>query len=175
MAPDRTEELPLRIAEFLEAHRFGKYRGVVARVGTGSELGLITALVPEVLGEEETGWARPAVPFAGAGHGFVALPEPDDGVWIEFEAGDVSKPIWSGCWWADGEIPDPAGDKTRVFATSNGHKLVLDEDGDELRIEHGGGPSIVLTASDITLAVGTKKVVISSSSVSVNDGALEVT
>jgi Type VI secretion system/phage-baseplate injector OB domain len=174
MAPDRTEELPLRIAEYLEANRFGKYRGIVARVGTGTELGLITALVPEVFGEEETGWARPAVPFAGAGHGLVALPEPGDGAWIEFEAGDVSKPIWSGFWWADGEIPDPAGDQTRVFATSNGHKLVLDESGNELRIEHGGGPSIVLTASDITLAVGGKKVVISNASVSINDGALEV-
>ena len=70
---------------------------------------------------------------------------------------------------------DPGAEKTRVFATSNGHKLVLDEDADEVRIEHGGGPSIVLTDSDITIAVGSKKIVISSSGVSVNDGALEVT
>ena len=69
----------------------------------------------------------------------------------------------------------PDAEKTRVFATSNGHKLVLDEDADEVRIEHGGGPSIVLTDSDITIAVGSKKIVISSSGVSVNDGALEVT
>jgi uncharacterized protein involved in type VI secretion and phage assembly len=175
MAPDRTEELPLRIADYLDAHRFGKYRGVVERVGTGADLGLITAFVPEVLGEEETGWARPAVPFAGAQHGFVALPESGDGVWIEFEAGDVSKPLWTGFWWADDEMPEDAGERTRVFATSNGHKVVLDEDGDELVIKHGGGPSLVMTANDITLEVSGKKIVISASGVSVNGGALEVT
>lgn len=175
MPADRTDELPLQLAEYLDAHRFGKYRGLVESVGTGSELGLITARVPEVLGEQVSGWARPAVPFAGAQHGFVALPEPGDGVWIEFEAGDIAKPIWSGCWWGDGEIPAPAAERTRVFATSNGHRLVLDEDGDEVRLEHGAGPSITLTASDITLAVGAKNIVISASGVRINDGALDVT
>ena len=113
--------------------------------------------MPEVLGEEVSQWARPAVPFAGAKHGFVALPEVGDGVWIEFEAGNVTQPIWSGFWWGDDEIPDPGAEKTRVFATSNGHKLVLDEDANEVRIEHGGGPSIVLTDSDITIAVGVEE------------------
>jgi uncharacterized protein involved in type VI secretion and phage assembly len=171
---DRATELPVALAEYLDEHSFGKYRGIVDSLGSGAELGLIKALVPEVLGEEVSQWARPAVPFAGAKHGFVALPEVGDGVWIEFEAGNVTQPIWSGFWWGDDEIPDPAAEKTRVFATSNGHKLVLDEDANEVRIEHGGGPSIVLTDSDITIAVGSKKIVISSSSVSVNDGALEV-
>jgi len=172
---DRANELPVALAEYLDAHCFGKYRGIVDSLGSGAELGLIKALVPEVLGEEVSQWARPAVPFAGAKHGFVALPEVGDGVWIEFEAGNVTQPIWSGFWWGDDEIPDPGAEKTRVFATSNGHKLVLDEDANEVRIEHGGGPSIVLTDSDITIAVGSKKIVISSSSVSVNEGALEVT
>jgi uncharacterized protein involved in type VI secretion and phage assembly len=172
---DRATELPVALAEYLDRHCFGKYRGIVDSLGSGAELGLIKALVPEVLGEEVSQWARPAVPFAGAKHGFVALPEVGDGVWIEFEAGNITQPIWSGFWWGDDEIPDPGAEKTRVFATSNGHKLVLDEDANEVRIEHGGGPSIVLTDSDITIAVGSKKIVISSSSVSVNDGALEVT
>jgi uncharacterized protein involved in type VI secretion and phage assembly len=171
----RIEELSVSIAEYLDEHFFGKYRGTVDTIGSGNELGLIKAKVPEVLGTEVTHWARPAVPFAGKQHGFLALPEVGDGVWIEFEAGNLDLPIWSGCWWADGEIPSPGAEKTRVFATSNGHKLVLDEDANEVRIEHGGGPSIVLTDSDITIAVGSKKIVISSSSVSVNDGALEVT
>ena len=128
-----------------------------------------------MLGAEVTPWARPAVPFAGPEHGLLALPEKGDGVWIEFEAGDLSKPIWSGFWWGDKEIPKPGAEKIRVFATSNGQKLVFDEDNDEILIEHGGGPSIKLTASDITLAVGGKKIVISKSSVSINGGALEVT
>jgi hypothetical protein len=171
---DRARELPVAIAEYLDERRFGKYRGTVAQVGVADRLGLVQAVVPEVLGEEVTPWARPAVPFAGAGHGFLAVPEVGDGVWIEFEAGDLAKPIWSGCWWADGEIPQPGAEKVRVYATSAGHKLVFDEDADEIRLEHGGGASIKLTANDITLALGGKKIVISASGVSVNDGALEV-
>jgi uncharacterized protein involved in type VI secretion and phage assembly len=170
----RIEELSVSIAEYLDAHIFGKYRGTVDTVGTGNELGLIKAKVPEVLGSELTHWARPAVPFAGKQHGFLALPEVGDGVWIEFEAGNLDLPIWSGCWWADGEIPSPGAEKTRVFATSKGHKIVLDDDKNEVRIEHGGGPSIVLTDSAITLEAKGKKIEITSSGVSANGGALDV-
>ncbi len=173
--PETTDELSVSLAEFLDSHRFGKYRGVVAEIGSGDKLGLIRAWVLEVFGKDQPSpWARPSVPFAGNQHGWVSLPEDGDGVWIEFEAGDMTKPIWSGFWWADGEIPDPAGVKTRVFATSKGHKLVLDDDGGEVKLEHGEGPSITLTGSDITIQVGSKKIVISSSGVDVNDGALEV-
>jgi hypothetical protein len=174
--PDRTTELPVAIAEYLDARVFGKYRGQVDTVGTGSELGLIKATVPEVLGTEVTPWARPAVPFAGAKHGLVALPEKGDGVWIEFEAGNLSQPIWSGCWWADNEIPAPGAEKVRVFATSTGLKLVFDEDAGEILLQHGdSGPSIKITANDITLTVGGKSIAIGKSSVSINGGALEVT
>ena len=173
--PVSTAELPIRLAEYLDTHRFGKYRGIVSEVGSGDALGRIRATVPEVFGDaQETPWARPSVPFAGDQHGLVALPEVGDGVWIEFEAGNPAKPIWSGFWWADGEIPEPGGVKTRVFATSKGHKLVFDDDGGEILLEHGDGPSIKLTGSDITIEVGSSKVVISSSGVNVNNGALEV-
>lgn len=174
-APERDGDLAIRLAEFLDSHRFGKYRGVVDEVGTGDRLGLLRARVPEVFGEDRTSpWARPSVPFAGSSHGLVAIPEKDDGVWIEFEAGDLTKPIWSGFWWADGEIPDPGAETVRVFATSEGHKLVFDDEAGEVRLEHGDGPSITLTGDEITLTVGRKTIVLSSSGMKVNDGALEV-
>jgi uncharacterized protein involved in type VI secretion and phage assembly len=33
------------------------------------------------------------------------MPEKNDGVWVEFEGGDPSYPVWTGCFWADGEAP----------------------------------------------------------------------
>jgi hypothetical protein len=36
--------------------------------------------------------------------GLLLIPEPGDGVWIEFEAGDPNWPIWSGCLWEHGEL-----------------------------------------------------------------------
>jgi uncharacterized protein involved in type VI secretion and phage assembly len=171
----QSDDLSVRLAEYLDAHRFGKYRGLVAEVGTRERLGQIRAHVPAVFTEDRLSpWARPSAPFAGPGHGFVTLPEVGDGVWIEFEAGDPAMPIWSGFWWGDDEIPEPAGPRTRVLATPNGHMLVLDDERGELRLTHGRGPSITITEHAITLQVGTKKIVVGKAAVSVNDGALEV-
>ena len=52
--------------------------------------------VAEVLGEVPTGWATPCIPYAGPVSGFYSIPPIGAGVWIEFESGDISRPIWSG-------------------------------------------------------------------------------
>jgi hypothetical protein len=89
-----------------DADRFyGKYRGIVADNQDPMQIGRLQAIVPEVLGEVRSGWALPCAPYAGTGSGFYAIPPVGAGVWIEFEAGDPSRPIWSGAWWATAEVP----------------------------------------------------------------------
>ena len=89
-----------------QADRFyGKYRGLVVTNADPTQTGRLKALVPEVLGEIPSGWALPCQPFTGTGAGLYAVPQTGAGVWIEFEAGDTSRPIWSGGWWAAGEVP----------------------------------------------------------------------
>jgi uncharacterized protein involved in type VI secretion and phage assembly len=165
----------LRLLRELGAGLFGKYRGKVTKVGTGDDLGRIKALVPAVFGKDvESPWIEPVVPFAGKKHGFAFLPERDDGVWIEFEAGLISRPIWTGFFWAKDQMPKAATDKVRVLATSHGHQVVLDDDKDEIRIEHGSGPKITITKDSITLEVKSKKLVLDGKALDVNNGALEV-
>jgi hypothetical protein len=155
---------------------FGKYRGKVTKIGTGKELGKIKAMIPSVFGSDvESPWIEPVLPFGGKKHGFAFVPEVDDGVWIEFEAGHMSRPIWSGFFWGRDQIPEDASEKVRVIATSHGHQLVLDDDADEIRIEHGNGPSIVIAKDSITITVDSKKIVLDGNGLKVNDGALEVT
>jgi len=84
---------------------YGKYRGIVLNNVDPLNLGRIQANVAEVLGEVPTGWATACAPYAGIGAGFFSLPPPGAGVWIEFEAGDVSRPVWSGCYWGVAEAP----------------------------------------------------------------------
>ena len=85
---------------------FGKYRGVVTDIQDPLQQGRIRARVPDVLGDNESGWAMPCFPFAGSGMGFFGLPKVGAGVWIEFEHGDPDYPIWSGCWYGDtSEVP----------------------------------------------------------------------
>ena len=59
---------------------------------------------------DDSGWALPAVPYAGDGVGFFMIPPIGASVWIEFEHGDPDYPIWTGCFWADaGPAAGPAG------------------------------------------------------------------
>jgi phage baseplate assembly protein gpV len=161
------------LLERLRTRFYGKYRGIVS--DTDASTMRIKAIVPAVLGETSTGWCLPCVPYAGSGTGFAFLPEVGSGVWIEFEGGDVSYPIWVGGYWREGEFPADATDDVRVIVTSAPHKVEFDDSQGSITISDPNGNTITLDSSGITLANGGSiSVVVSSSSVSVNDGALEV-
>jgi hypothetical protein len=165
-----------QLAETMRTRFFGKYRGLVTDISDPEGLARIKASVPAVFGDTlTTGWAMPAVPFAGPQHGVVFLPEVGDGVWIEFEAGDSSSPIWSGCWWARDQRPEPAGEKQRLLATSAGHHILLDEDADEIRLKHPGGAEVVMGASEISLKLGACELKITTSEINLNNGMVKVT
>ena len=170
------ERLVVELAEAARQRFYGKYRGVVQDVEDPEQLGRVRAYVPEVYGDEVISpWAMPCVPLAGASHGLVCLPEVDDGVWIEFEAGDRNRPVWTGCWWGTDDLADDLGKPlARSFVTSAGHRVTLDDDENKILIEHADGAKAELTDSSLTLECKSGKVVLDASGVSVNDGALTV-
>jgi hypothetical protein len=138
-------------------------------------LGRVRAHVPAIYGDEQDSpWCVPVVPFAGDAHGLLLLPKPGDGVWIEFEAGNISHPLWTGCWWANGELPEPNGVNQYVLTTPKGLQIVLDDDASELKLIHPGGGEITIAATKITVAIATAKIELSAAGVSVNNGAMEV-
>ncbi len=174
MITSEMEQMVVELAETQRGRYFGKYRGLVRDVDDPENMGRIIAQVPEVYGEEDSPWALPSVPFAGQNHGFVVLPEVGDGVWIEFEAGDTSRPIWTGCWWASGEMPTSAGTRTRVLVTSGGHQVILDDETSQIQLLHSGGAEITLSDREIKLQIGSTQIVLSASGVNINNGAFQV-
>jgi hypothetical protein len=66
---------------------FGLYRGVVI---TATPEGVLTLKVPQVLANQVTGPALPVGNVVGL------LPEVNEGVWVLFEGGDPSYPLWIG-------------------------------------------------------------------------------
>src|SRR4051812_13721125 len=154
---------------------YGKYRGTVSDVNAD---GRIKAYVPAVLGDQQTtGWCLPCVPYAGDNAGVAFLPEEGSGVWIEFEGGDVSYPIWTGCYWRRNEMPSRVAEAVKVIRTAGGQQLVFDDDEHSITITDANpnGNSVTLDRRGITIARGTGKIVVSEGRVSVNDGAMEVT
>jgi hypothetical protein len=175
--PETAEfELTTRLAEFVRTHVFGKYRGIVTDVSDPENIGRIRATVPEVFGADSfSPWAMPALPFAGPQHGLVLLPEVGDGVWIEFEAGDMSRPIWTGCWWARGQRPTPDGEKQRLLATTAGHQVLIDETANEIRLTHPGGADMIIGADEISLTLGACSLKITATEINLNQGMVKVT
>jgi uncharacterized protein involved in type VI secretion and phage assembly len=166
------EQALMDIVDRLRNRFFGKYRGVVVDVDAGTLR--IKASVPAVLADQPTGWARACVPFAGQGFGIAFLPEVGSGVWIEFEGGDVSYPVWVGGFWHDGEQPSDATATAKAIITKAGQKIVIDEDAGTITISDEDN-SITLGSDGITLQRGGNQIDISDSEVNVNQGALEVT
>lgn len=163
-----------RLVERVGTTHFGKYRGIVTDIDDPNNQCRIRATVPAVLGEHACGWALPAAPFAGDGHGMVMLPKVGSGVWIEFEAGRLDNPIWTGMWWAGGQRPNPQGAAVRVIVSEHGHTVVLDDEADELKLVHGQGPVIKMTATEIVLTCGACEITISNENISLNNGLIKV-
>jgi hypothetical protein len=52
--------------------------------------------------------------------------------------------------------------------------VILDDDADELKLVHGGGPEIRLTASEIVLTCGACEIRIGNENISLNNGLIKV-
>ena len=164
-----------RVVERVTSTYYGKYRGTVADISDPDNLCRVRANVPAVLHDKISQWAMPAVPFAGDGHGVVMLPKVGDGVWIEFEAGDLRYPIWSGCWFANGQRPEPRGERIRVIVSDRGHKVVLDDENNKIVVSHAGGPAITISDSSMVLTVGGSELKLTKTEISLNRGMVKVT
>jgi hypothetical protein len=139
-----------RMFEAVGGRFFGKYRGLVVGNLDPTGRGRLQVRAPAVMGEEVV-WAAPCVPYAGNGVGLFALPPVGAGVWIEFEAGETSYPIWSGCYWADGQIDAADAVPTVKFWKTEGFTLRMDEIAGELVIETATGSRITVGATEIKL------------------------
>jgi len=138
-----TENLDRQVDRF-----YGKYRGLVIDNQDPTKRGRIQASVPEVLGATTSGWAMPCVPYAGVGSGFYSIPAVGAGVWIEFEAGDPSRPVWVGTWWATAEAPlDNAGTPPdplrKEWRTETGLMVTMDDGGQTIAISDLAGTNLV--------------------------------
>ena len=163
----RTDVETARQAAERTERYYGKYRGIVTDNEDPRGLGRIRARVPEVLGDVETGWALPCAPYAGDGSGQFTVPSPGAGVWIEFEAGNVSRPIWAGCWWGDGGLPADESGATatppvKILKSEQGMMVALDDDGQTITVSDEDGRNMLqisVQSGQVTLQ-GTTKVVV---------------
>ena len=160
---------------------YGKFRGIVADIQDPLMQGRIKARVPEVFGDNESGCALPCLAFGGSQMGLFVLPDPGSGVWIEFEHGDPSYPIWVGSWFGSqadmpSQLMSPPYKKTLIM-TKAGHSITLDDSPGTggITLQTAGGQKISLSSQGIEIDNGSGALIkLSGNQVNVNNGALEV-
>jgi uncharacterized protein involved in type VI secretion and phage assembly len=172
------------VQQLLHANKhtyYGKHRGVVTDNQDAEHRGRLEVRVPGVLGDTPI-WALPCVPYAGKGVGFFALPDVGGMVWVEFEEGDPSYPIWCGSLWADNDLDASDAQPDIKFFKTKKFTLRIDDAAEEIHLESQSGSQIVITSRDITIKSTSvkqetdagKKTELTNISFSVNDQALEV-
>ena len=177
------------VEELVRKRYFGKYRGTVVDNNDLLRLGRIKVKVAALVDSDGL-WALPCVPYAGPNVGFHCLPPTNALVWVEFEGGDPSYPIWTGCFWGDGELPSEVlTADTRLLRTELA-QITIDDLTGETTIKNDTNASITLSldvkteAATSTHTVGAAgvvsestpgKVEVSLSGVTINNGAFKVT
>jgi Type VI secretion system/phage-baseplate injector OB domain len=153
---------------------YGKYRGVVNNTLDPTKSGKIEVTVPSVH-QSSAVWAAPCVPYAADGMGFFFIPPVGTAVWVEFEAGDRAKPIWTGFEWGQGKAPSALVDDMVLATPSGTIRFHARKTGGEIVIETPGGLSVILRDGTVTLtASGGATVEMQGGKTAINGAALEV-
>jgi hypothetical protein len=180
---------------------FGKYPGIVVDRApandAGHHRGELVVRVPGILEEDGAGGQQPleaiAKPCFVPGHFWV--PEVGDPVWVEFAAGDINSPIWTGVWYpvdatpatAEGEAPTedqkvlrtPSGQVVHLEDTAGAEKLVLTDETNGNRVvmdaagvllEDQAGNSVTLESGGIKLEAGGCSIELGGTTVTITNG-----
>ncbi len=149
---------------------WGKYRGTVFNNIDPKSEGRVQVMVPDISIKPLINWAILATPIGGIQSGMFAVPPIGSGVWVEFEAGELSRPICTGCFWgSQAEVPKlglgvhkpfvdsltmqtktqsgitisdlPAGDTGGIqIQTASGSRISVTQG--QVKIQNGAGSSI---------------------------------
>jgi len=166
------DEKMARYIERAEGKYWGKYRGFVQDNNDPEQLGRLKVAVPSLLADAVSGWAWPAVPYAGAGIGFFFMPQVGDLVWVEFIEGDLDHPVWTGGSWGkpggQSELPQEALQsypQQQVIKTPSGNVIIInDSSGSEsITIRTKEGTEIIIDRSGPKITIQADSVIIQGS------------
>lgn len=131
------------------------YRAVVIDNQDPDKANNLKVWIPEVLGGLQA-WAIPRNQQGGEGNGFKSLtPDIGDYVYVTFEYGDASKPLWEYHGWAKGESPFPLNDPNYFgFITPKGNRIIVNEEDGTLDVSFKG-QIFVRSASEVIISGGT--------------------
>lgn len=166
------ETADIIIRDGLESFRryYSVYRGVVVNNEDDMNMNRLKVHVPEVNGGI-TGWAFPRGQHGSTGDGFKYFqPQIGDVVYVTFEYGDPTKPLWEYHGWAYGQMPSQLRDtKTMGIVTPSGNYILLDDSDGVLSI-YTQGDITVKTEGSLVVKAAQQVVITSDDTITINEG-----
>lgn len=135
---------------------YGIYRALVRENRDPTNTNRLLLWIPEVMGGIVQ-WAYPRGQYGSIGYGVKwVTPKINEVVYVTFEYGDASKPLWEPHGWSKGESPSPINHPAvGGFITPRGNMFYYDERDNSLHINFKGtiyvqgGEDVVVVAKDI--------------------------
>lgn len=139
----------------MSGERYGLYRAKVVERDDERQRGRIKVQIPSVSGEGKSQWVEACMNTAYDGGGDISVPKVGDTVWIAFEEGDITKPVYVGNFFSAFKTPLKNYDQdTRVISWDNCRI--------EMKEEH------------LLITVGASSIDITGSSVKINSGRIDL-
>lgn len=134
---------------------YGQYLGVVYNNTDVENLGKIQVYVPNLIREDPLPiWAKPKGLMRGDNYGIHWIPKNGSFVWVTFEFGNLSRPVWSfGPSQGNTSLPFN-GDKVIALTTQGGIRVILDDESDTIKIFTNGGVNITISDNEIAFQHG---------------------
>lgn len=134
---------------------YGVVIGIVTNNNDPDKLGRLKLKFPWRGSNDESEWARIAMPMAGNDRGTYFIPEVDDEVLVVFENGDIIYPYIIGTLWNGNEKPpdDNADGKNNIrkIKSRSGHEIIFDDNSEQkkekMEIHTNAGHKIVMDDS----------------------------
>jgi hypothetical protein len=119
------------------ATRANKLRGVHVAIvvdnkdGEGNPGYRVKVKFPWLNADDQTYWARIAVPMGGKERGTYFLADPEDQLLVVFEHGDINRPIVIGALWSKKQEPvefnQSGKNNTKLIKSRSGHRIIFDD------------------------------------------------
>lgn len=169
-----------------EKKYYGKYRAIVTDNIDLEFRGRIQVTIKDISQFMPSNWAEACTPLGGGPvpGGIYVVPQVGANVWVEFEQGDLERPIWTGCMWgAQTDVPpttklDTPGMPSIVLQTTLQNSIILSDlpgPTGGIMLKSTTGAMILVNDVGITISNG-KGAIISmvGNAIDLNVGALTV-
>ena len=125
---------------------YSKYRAFVVSNEDPEGLSRLKLLIPHIDDKKPLQrWVAPCGVFGGLNYGVQVLPQKGDTVYVEFEKGKLSDPLWSHGYFGKDEKPkDRRNPKQFYFISPGGHEVLIDDEKNTLKVSVKNGPSFYI-------------------------------